>query len=229
MLSIIKNGELNVIEFICALYNEEVEITDLIVHIEPYVDRINIVDDGSTDKTLYLLDIYKKYDKAGHILNFKTIPHTGLPETVKNEALKMVQDGSWVIMLDADERFGPGVLDSIVRWIKNDSEGIDYVYCNQLEVIDGKVVRAFQKSKVFRKESIRFPLNNIHADDEFAGTGIYREDWIVYHRKSSGKQIEREKQYWQTYDKLLEEGHIDEGRRDWLRGLHHFVRQPPHG
>lgn len=134
----------------------------------------------------------------------------------------MVPDESWVLMLDADERFAPGVLDQIKEWVSSEHALFyTHVYFNQIEIIDGQPRRVFQKAKLFKKEAITFPLNNIHADDQFTGEGIYKAEWLVYHRKTSEKQLLREKEYLETYDRLLEEGHIDEGRRQWLRGLHY--------
>lgn len=211
------------LSFIAALYNEENEIDDLIVHVEPYVDQIFLVDDSSTDKTTQSL---KNWFENNSKVTYRVIPHTGLPETVKNEALSMVPDGSWVLMLDADERFAPGVLDQLTAWYRfvdkqYNTDDITHVYFQQFEIIDNIHVRTFQKSKLFKKEAIRFSTG-IHEDDQFIGRGIYKPEWLVYHRKSSQKQRQRELEYLETYDRLFEEGKIDEGRRKWLRGLHHF-------
>lgn len=216
------------LEFIAALYNEENELPDLIAHVESYVDRMHFVDDGSTDQTLQILEHYKMVYRDR--LNYKVIPHTGLPETVKHEALGLVSDGSWVLMLDADERFAPGVLAKIQDWVNDGmnvhgiSDEISHVYFHQYEVIDQIIVREFQKSKLFKKEAIQFPLNNIHADDQFIGDGLFQSEWAVYHRKSTSKQVQRETEYLATYRKLKLDGHIDEGRERWLQGLHHYVR-----
>lgn len=212
--------------FIAAVYNEENEVFDLIQHVMGYVDGIRIVDDGSEDDTAYLLGMISTenelYTETYPDYKYKTIKHTGLPETVKNEALKGVPDGAWVLMLDADERFATP-LSEIVEWVKSPaSEEVDYVYFNQYEIIDGIHVRTFQKSKLFRKESITFPTG-IHEDDRFEGRG-WGSDWAVVHRKTSGKQRVREEEYIQTYQKLLDEGKIDEGRYRWLVGLHHYVK-----
>jgi len=222
------------IAFIAAVYNEEKEILDLLYSVCPYVQGLFVVDDGSTDNTVGMLGGYRLYPPLNRdtgfptSLQFETIEHTGLPETVKARALKMVpEDYEWVLMLDADERFITP-LQEIIDWIKSPvSEEVDYVYFDQFEVIDGKHVRSFQKCKLFKRNAIKFPLNDIHKDDELIGNGAYF-GWQVIHRKTTNKQIQREFEYLQTYDKLLEDGHIDEGRRDWLRNLHHYVREP-HG
>jgi hypothetical protein len=125
-------------------------------------------------------------------------------------------------MLDADERFITP-LSEIIAWIKSPaSEKIDYVYFDQYEIIDGEHVRTFQKCKLFRKESITFSTG-IHEDDVFTGNGDYY-GWKVAHRKTSYKQIVREKEYLETYKKLLQEDMIDEGRFKWLVELHHYVK-----
>ena len=214
------------LSFIAALYNEEEEIEDLLEHIALHVNRICLADDGSTDKTPEIIrDIWDADILLWPQIDWITLPHTGLPETVKNEALQLVPDGSWVLMLDADERFAEGVLDSIHDWLKLvDRYGspVTHVYFQQLEIIDGVHVRTFQKSKLFKKEAITFSTG-IHEDDKFEGEGLYKPEWIVYHRKTSDKQKKREQEYLETYDKLFEQGKIDEGRRQWLRGLHHFT------
>lgn len=214
------------IEFIAAVYNEELEIDDLITHAFKIADCVHIMDDCSTDGTTDRLDYnWWGTDLAGLCFTWHQMKeHSGLPETVKHEALQMVQDGSWVILLDADERFTDKTIEKIEEFFRSgESKNWDYVYFNQLEIIDGVHVRTFQKCKLFRKEAITFPLNNIHADDQFTGRGTYF-GWEVLHRKSTNKQITRETEYLATYKKLLAEGKIDEGRYQWLVGLHHYVK-----
>jgi len=217
-------GVSSVIEFIAASFNEEVELNTLIAHIYPYVDYINIVDDGSTDNTPELLDqLYLHEDK----FNYRIMEHTGLPETVKAAALEMCHDGSWILMCDFDERFAEGVLEAVQAFYNSpEADDYDYVYFTQLEFIDDVAVRMFQKSKLFRKEAITFPLEDIHADDILTGRGLYKEEWQVHHRKSTSKQVTREIEYLFTYKKLLAEGKIDQGRYEYLVKLHHYVR--PH-
>lgn len=209
------------LEFLGALFNEEDELADLIGHVAEYVDKLNFVDDGSTDQTESILEEYSHF----YPIEWRKIAHTGLPETVKNEALKLVADRSWVLMLDADERLAPGVLDSVTAFLKaNPATEYTHIYFRQVEMLDGRATREFRKSKLFRKEAIKFPLHDIHADDQFEGPGIYVGDWTVYHRKTTNKQVERETEYLRTYKQLLLDGHIDQGRYEWLTRLHYFVK-----
>jgi len=219
------------LSFICATYNEESEIDDLIRHVFPFVDFISIVDDVSTDHTVDILQEWwdtvaltqPNFEFWWHQMD----EHSGLPETVKNAALQVVEDGEWVLMLDADERFAPNVLEAIREWLRTiDSLDVSHVYFQQLEIIDGRHVRTFQKSKLFRKEAVTFS-KGIHEDDQFTGKGIYKPEWIVFHRKSSDKQKQRELEYLDTYKKLVLDGKIDLGRYDWLRNLHHYYKGVP--
>lgn len=207
------------IEFISTLYNEEAEITDLIAHVDPYVDLINLIDDGSTDKTGELLT-YLSLNNPKVLA--RRIDHTGLCEVGRIRALEMCEDDSWVIMLDADERFGEGVLPKIVEFCNNPPEGVTHMYFSQKEFIDRQPVASFAKVKLFKKNAAHLP-EIIHRDPSFDGEGV-GYDWIVVHRKTSGKQMMREMQYLDTYDKLLDAGKVTQSDVDWFKGMHHYIR-----
>jgi len=209
------------IEFISALYNESAEIDDLVEHVCPFVDRINIVDDGSTDDTADKLDLH--FLHSGLDFHYKTIEHTGLCEVARIHALEMCHDDSWIVMLDADERFAPGVLEQIEQFCNNPPEGVTHMYFSQREFIDGKPMAEFAKVKLFKKSAAHLP-EIIHRDPSFDGEAI-GFNWVVIHRKTSDKQIMREMQYLETYDKLLDAGKVTQGDVDWFRGMHHYVKQ----
>jgi glycosyltransferase involved in cell wall biosynthesis len=207
--------------FISAVYNEREELPDLLTHVEPYVDIIRIVDDGSTDETRTYLK-YWTYDPWVDY-DWKTIPHTGLPETVKREAVNMVPDDVWVIMLDADERFEEGALQKIIEWVHSGPPAnITHVYFTKNESLDERQVRSFQKVHLFRKSAVTFS-DIIHVDDTYIGDPI-NIGLTVLHRKTSDKQRKREKEYLDTYARLVAEGKMTQEKADWCRSLHYFER-----
>lgn len=218
-------------EFIAAVYNEEKQISGLIDHVYPYVWRMNIVDDGSTDDTAGILFKHSLDYKQGEeepYLNFKTIPHTGLPETVKQEALKMCDPDSWVLMLDADERFAPGVLEQINDFVSSPmADEIDHVWFTLDEYIDDQYAgRTFLKCRLFKAWTGHFATESeggIHVADWFDGkSGNF--GWRVIHNKTREKQIMREKEYIETYKRLVDEGLMPESKMWELRQMHYFVK-----
>jgi len=207
------------IEFISTLYNEQAELVDLINHVLPYADRLHFIDDGSIDETPIILAQAEDWSPK---IEYKTIEHTGMCELGRIEALKMCESDSWIIMLDADERFVEGVLEKIVEFCNNPPEGVTHMYFSQKEFIDSHPVAAFAKVKLFKKYAAHLP-EVIHRDPSFDGEAV-GYDWIVVHRKTSGKQMMREMQYLDTYDKLLDEGKVTQSDVDWFKGMHHYIR-----
>ncbi len=222
------------IEFIAATYNEEAELDDLINHVLPYVDKIHIMDDVSTDGTVDILQ--QLWEELNSELGtweepfftwHQMLEHTGLPETVKHMALQMCQPDSWVIMLDCDERFPDGTLQDIVAFVNSPkAEAVTHVWFELEEYIDGINTRGFLKSRLFKAEAASFS-DSIHVSEGFFGQGV-NMGWQVIHRKTSDKQVRRELEYIQTYKKLLDSGKISADRYNELMRNHYFVKVP-HG
>lgn len=209
------------IEFIGAVYNEETQISGLINHLESYVDKFHFVDDGSIDTTSDALEFHQSLSPK---IEWETIVHTGLPETVKALALTRCDPDSWVIMLDADERFAPGVLDQIRDFISSpESLDVDHVYFNLDEFIDGQYAgRTFLKCRLFRAWAGHFS-DQVHVSDWFDGKAA-NYGWKVLHKKTREKQITREREYCRTYQKLFEEGKITKERVKELISYHYFIK-----
>lgn len=208
------------IEFMAAFYNEQNQIKSLIEHVAQYVDRFVFVDDGSTDATAFLLGFYAPNNKD---VRYVRMDHTGLPETVKARGLQEIGEDSWIIMLDADERFEEGALKKITEFINSpESENYTHIWFNMEEGIDGRPTRYFLKSRVFRKSAVLFD-STVHVADSFTGSGI-NLGLTVLHYKTSDKQIQREKEYLKTYDRLVKEGKMTTEKRRELKEMHYFVR-----
>lgn len=92
--------------------------------IEPDLYEIVVVDDGSTDNTKDILDLYKN--------RIKLIEqeHKGAIQAL-NTGIKKAQ-GIYVILLDADDMFTPQILEKMLNVFEK-SKGIDFVYCDYHE------------------------------------------------------------------------------------------------
>lgn len=95
-------------EIIAALcvYNEELNIDGCLNHIEPYIDKIVILDDGSTDNTAKIAKKHPKVAKIITVQNKTSWQERKNRTTILNEAYRSSKkQNSWVLCLDADERF----------------------------------------------------------------------------------------------------------------------------
>jgi glycosyltransferase involved in cell wall biosynthesis len=204
-----------------ACYNEELNITGYLDMVNPYVDHIIICDDQSTDSTLEKMDTWQLVN--GWRATLLTIgEHTGLPETVKKFALGYVDDGAWVLALDADEVISAQELQKIRDWVDTNPTQT-HMYFSLKEFIDGVPAREFAKCRLYRKEAVIFSPR-IHEDETFLGEGI-NIGLTVIHSKSSQKQISRERAYIETYKKLLSEGKITEDRYQTMLSYHYFIKE----
>jgi glycosyltransferase involved in cell wall biosynthesis len=220
--------------FLTAVYNEQEEIVDLLQSVMGGVEAVVISDDGSTDSTIDLVD-----DWASHtgFSPYKIIiinnDHIGLAETIKSRGVSAIKEYmspyQWVLMLDADERLGEGVLNEIVRFIDSPaSEGITHVWFGLHEYIDGQgPLRSFLKCRLFRAYAAHFS-ESVHEDDRFDGQGA-NLNWPIIHRKTSEKQKMRERQYLKTYKKLLAEGKVTQEWVDRCIGFHYFIKEDDDG
>jgi glycosyltransferase involved in cell wall biosynthesis len=219
--------------FLVATYNEEAEILSLLDSVKDLADFFVVSDDGSTDRTVSLVHSWgKENNKSLYILHNA---HTGLPETVKKKGADFIASlrgqGCWVLMLDADERLAPTVSEYVKLFMNDTSqEEITHIWFGLQEYMDGVATRGFEKCRMFRAGAARFS-ESVHEDDRFEGQGA-AFGWVVIHRKTKEKQIMREKEYLQTYQKLLTEGKVTQEWVDRCTGFHYFVKElglVPHG
>lgn len=107
---------------IMCVRNEEYHLPTFLKHIQPYVDFIVAVDDGSTDKTY---EILKSHPLCKKIV--KLPPHDS-EDWNEADNRKMVIDlakksrADWVLCCDPDERFELKFLKNIRKIISNDEK-----------------------------------------------------------------------------------------------------------
>jgi glycosyltransferase involved in cell wall biosynthesis len=110
--------------------NEEREIKECLEHHRPYVDKIVMIDGGSTDKTTRLAAplvdnlIVRKFD--GHYSN------------QANRAIENVKT-DWILLVDSDERFGVDFLKRMRGFI--DQEVVDCYSFPRTNYIDGVLIK----------------------------------------------------------------------------------------
>ena len=133
-------------------------------------------------------------------------------------------------MLDADERIDSITLEKIATFVHSkEADNISHVWFTLNEYIDGKgPLRTFLKCRLFKAGFINFS-DSVHEADGFTGQGA-NFDWVVTHRKTSIKQIKRETEYLETYERLLSEGKVTQEWVDRCKSFHYFVKDlVPHG
>lgn len=203
--------------FLVATYNEEIEILDLLNSVRPYVDEIVVSDDGSEDSTIALVEesgLADKIVKGEHVASCEETRIRGLA----------VMESDWILILDADERIPNEYLEQIeksIEWLE--MKGITHVYFNQEEYLDGQHTRTFQKVKLARKDSLYLP-EVIHGDISVEGLHAV-SPWIVLHRKTTNKQIQRETEYIEAYKQKVAEGKMSQEWADKVKQWHYFVKE----
>jgi len=91
--------------------NEEENIVEFIKHLRPLVERIVVVDGGSSDKTLELAEPL--------VDAIKVVPFCGHFGEQKNTAIKMCFT-DWILFLDPDERLDANLYEKIKDLIEQD-------------------------------------------------------------------------------------------------------------
>lgn len=95
-----------------------------------------VVNDGSTDGTLAILERYAAQDSR---IRFYTIPNSGSAKVPRDTAIEHAQY-EWIIMLDADDYLAPDYLQKLDE--RYQQTGADIIYCRMVafDNTSGKVV-----------------------------------------------------------------------------------------
>lgn len=161
----------------------------------PFVDKWVFVDGGSNDDTLRLLDSFRS-DKIQVLHRRYEHELRGSDGRQRNSYLKIIPDGDWILVIDADEVISDeGYL---LREIAKGDKGVfdirmkHYFYHFGLE--DATVEKHYVPRRLFKKEAgmyydeVEHPILKGFTGDN--GSGVSQVDSFVLHHFSNCRGVE---------------------------------------
>lgn len=145
--------------------------------------EIIVVDDGSEDSTLCILESYKSKLDDFNKSNFKIINKSnGGPSSARNTGLN-VASGEYIAFVDSDDYIEPDMYENLICIAENES--LDLVLCNILNHYpDGGIHPSEEKAPANRiltkKEIVELICPTLMREDVFGGpcNRIYRKAFI---------------------------------------------------
>ena len=118
------------ISCIMMVKNEEQDILPCIEHLECVVDEFIIVDTGSTDKTVELIEKFAKYSSIPvKLFHLPWCDNYSIPRNfAKSKATQ-----PWILMMDADERFDGSDMDRIYKMIETEADAVIFHVLNYMK------------------------------------------------------------------------------------------------
>jgi glycosyltransferase involved in cell wall biosynthesis len=193
---------------LCAIVkNEEAFIRAYLENALKFVDEIIIVDTGSTDKTIEIIESFNPKIKL-----FRTEWHDDFSRA-RNESLKHAS-GDWILILDPDERLelkDEQLLRKLVALPKNDNEARVYSF-KQIHYYDEELISAVQYRDTFfeNHKGIVYtrPIHEhiIAGNPDFTLSRAHIKGVDILHYGNI-KKVRDNKQKQQRNLKILEKGH----------------------
>ena len=153
---------MNLISIIIPTYNRALIVQDAIQSVlQQTVDcwELIVVDDGSTDDTLDVLDMYKEHQK----ITILGQSHLG-PSAARNYGAKQAK-GDYIIFLDSDDSLRENLLEKL---ISGNYQNYDLISWEVLRIYDNK-------KSVWKPEKLENIYNNIKASF-LAGSVCFRKE-----------------------------------------------------
>ena len=197
------------ISAVLATFNEEENIVDCIESLKGFADEIVVADGSSTDRTAELAEK----------LGAKVIKTTNKPMFHINKNLAIDNcKGSWVFLIDADERVSPELANEIKQKVKENPRKNGFWVNRRNWFLGGYLTKggAYPDSviRLFRRGKGRLPEVSVHEQVKIAGeVGHLKNDILHMADPSFARYLYRADRYTtQTAQKLRE---IDPGKGPW--------------
>ncbi|MBI4708243.1 MAG: glycosyltransferase [Candidatus Omnitrophica bacterium] len=188
-VSLEKYRQDNGISLIMMVKNEEKHILTCLESVAPVIDEFVIVDTGSTDKTVEIVEKFSKYSAAPvKIFHSPWVDNYSIPRNYgKFHATKQ-----WILMLDADERFSYEDLRKIHQMSETEADAVIFHVINYLKapLFGQKPVYASTESvRMYRNKPELFYSGVIHEtiDDAICamtnkqGLKVARSPVVLHH------------------------------------------------
>lgn len=163
------------LSIIIPLYNKQSYILRAVnsILVQDFADyEIVIVDDGSTDNSVYVVESIAD----SHIRLFRK--ENGGPSSARNYGVKMAQ-GKWVLYLDADDTLEKGAI-RLLQELSSKHQGYSVICCNHyVEDSDGRHIY----SNKYKEGGVRRPFFDwcIERLMPRAGAAMFRREILITH------------------------------------------------
>lgn len=199
--------------------NEEKDIKRCLTSLLSHVDRVYILDTGSTDKTPEICE------SLGCIVNYLDNPDDYFIETrfgrmlnfskARNKALSYVE-GDWVISIDADEVFDWAGIDSLGlrKFLALQPKRVEAINVDMNDMQQGRVAMVMTVAKIFRVGKVKY-VNIVHNKAVVAGGAvIWPGPFINHYGYDEAADPQKRKDKIKRTIGLLEE-RINQNPSDW--------------
>lgn len=193
-----------------------------------WADEIVVVDDGSKDKTLEILEKLENTNKGLKIFKHQS---AGFVEPARNFAISKAKN-EWILVLDADEVASDALSKRLIE-IAETMKQIDYVRIPRKNIIFGHFMKAAMwwpdyNIRFFKKGQVKWG-NKIHRPPETSGQGLdlpadEKYSIIHYNYKSISEFLERMNRYTSVQaEELKNEGYQFDWRDLLAKPLDEFL------
>jgi succinoglycan biosynthesis protein ExoU len=121
------------VDVLIAVYNDATTIEKAVLSAlsDAHVDRVIVVDDGSTDGTPSVLKCLR--EQVGDRLAFQRLEPNKGPSVARNRGIEL-STAPWIAILDGDDYFLPNRIKDLLKA----SDGADFVADDQIQINEGR-------------------------------------------------------------------------------------------